>query len=217
MFSELGNINFKELKKIELVSFNTKLSNLPTDFNVKIFIYNTKENNVKRINLEKESLNKIFELNSLTDKISIILPEHFEFEDFYLVESSNTSLIDNEKIIYFKENYDDICYLTHENENFNIKDFYNKIQLNKKYIFSNNKLIEDVNGDIYLNKILDNSIYIEKINEELKFEKTIFKTFSTSAPDKFYIDNFKGIDIEHEFIDIKDSIKIESFNKKINF
>ena len=212
-----GNINFKELKKIELVSFNTKLSNLPTDFNVKIFIYNTKENNVKRINLEKESLNKIFELNSLTDKISIILPEHFEFEDFYLVESSNTSLIDNEKIIYFKENYDDICYLTHENENFNIKDFYNKIQLNKKYIFSNNKLIEDVNGDIYLNKILDNSIYIEKINEELKFEKTIFKTFSTSAPDKFYIDNFKGIDIEHEFIDIKDSIKIESFNKKINF
>ena len=212
-----GNINFKELKKIELVSFNTKLNNLPTDFNVKMFIYNTKENNVKRINLEKESLNKIFELNSLTDKISIIIPEHFEFEDFYLVESSNTSLIDNEKIIYFKNNYDDICYLTHENESFNIKDFYNKIQLNKKYIFSNNKLIEDVNGDIYLNKILDNSIYIEKINEELKFEKTIFKTFSTSAPDKFYIDNFKGIDIEHEFIDIKDSIKIESFNKKINF
>ena len=98
-----------------------------------------------------------------------------------------------------------------------MKDFYNKIQLNKKYIFSNNKLIEDTNGNIYLNKILDNSIYIEKINEKLNFEKTIFKTFSTSGPDKFYIDNFKSIDVEHEFIDTKDSVKIESFNKKINF
>ncbi|EFE85892.1 hypothetical protein [Fusobacterium periodonticum] len=212
-----GNINFKELKKIELVSFNTKLNNLPTDFNVKIFIYNTKENNVKRINLEKETLNRMFELNSLTDKISIILPEHFNFEDFYLVESSNTSIIDDEKIIYFKDNYDDICYLSYEKEIFNMKDFYNKIQLNKKYIFSNNKLIEDANGNIYLNKILDNSIYIEKINEKLNFEKTIFKTFSTSGPDKFYIDNFKSIDVEHEFIDTKNSVKIESFNKKINF
>ena len=44
-----GNIKFKELKKIEFVSLNTKLSNLPTDFNVKIFVYNTKENNIKRI------------------------------------------------------------------------------------------------------------------------------------------------------------------------
>lgn len=212
-----GNIKFKELKKIEFVSLNTKLSNLPTDFNVKIFVYNTKENNIKRINLEKESLNRMFELNSLTDKISVILPEHFNFEDFYLVESSNTSIIDDEKIIYFKDNYDDICYLSYEKEIFNMKDFYNKIQLNKKYIFSNNKLIEDTNGNIYLNKILDNSIYIEKINEKLNFEKTIFKTFSTSGPDKFYIDNFKSIDVEHEFIDTKDSVKIESFNKKINF
>ena len=212
-----GKINFKELKKIELVSLNTKLTNLPTDFNVKIFIYNTKENSVKRINLEKESLNKMFELNSLTDKISIILPDNFNFEDFYLIESSNTSLNDNDKIIYFKNSYDDVCYLSKENDFFDIKNFYNKIQLNKKYIFSNNKLIEDINGNIYLNKILDNSIYIEKINEELNFEKTIFKTFSTSSYDKFYIDNFKSIDIEHEFIDLKDSIKIESFNKKINF
>lgn len=212
-----GNIKFEELKKIELVSLNTKLNDIPSDFSAKIFIYNTKENNVKRINLEKEALNKTFELNSLTDKISIILPNNFNFEDFYLVELSNTSIVDNEKIIYFKNNYDDICYLSYEKETFNIKDFYNKIQLNKKYIFSNNKLIEDINGNIYLKKILDNSIYIEKINEELKIEKTIFKTFSTSTPDKFYIDNFKSIDVEHEFIDSKDSIKIESFNKKINF
>ena len=212
-----GNIKFEELKKIELVSLNTKMNDIPSDFSAKIFIYNTKENNVKRINLEKEALNKTFELNSLTDKISIILPNNFNFEDFYLVELSNTSIVDNEKIIYFKNNYDDICYLSYEKETFNIKDFYNKIQLNKKYIFSNNKLIEDINGNIYLKKILDNSIYIEKINEELKIEKTIFKTFSTSAPDKFYINNFKSIDVEHEFIDSKDSIKIESFNKKINF
>lgn len=212
-----GNIKFKELKKIEFVSLNAKLNNLPTDFNIKMFVYNTKENNVKRINLEKESLNKMFELNSLTDKISIIIPNHFEFEDFYLVESSNTSIINDDQIIYFKNNYDEICYITYEKENFDIKNFYKKIQLNKKYIFSNNKLIEDIDGDIYINKILDNSIYIEKINEELKFEKTVFKTFSTSIFDKFYLDNFKSMDVEHEFIDVKDSIKIESFNKKINF
>ena len=205
------------MKKIKFVSLNTKLNNLPTDFNIKMFVYNTKENNVKRINLEKESLNKMFELNSLTDKNSIIIQNHFEFEDFYLVESSNTSIINDDQIIYFKNNYDEICYITYEKENFDIKNFYKKIQLNKKYIFSNNKLIEDTNGNIYLNKILDNSIYIEKINEELKFEKTVFKTFSTSMFDKFYLDNFKSMDVEHEFIDVKDSIKIESFNKKINF
>ena len=126
-----GNIKFEELKKIELVSLNTKMNDIPSDFSAKIFIYNTKENNVKRINLEKEALNKTFELNSLTDKISIILPNNFNFEDFYLVELSNTSIVDNEKIIYFKNNYDDICYLSYEKGTFNIKDFYNKIQLHK--------------------------------------------------------------------------------------
>ena len=43
------------------------------------------------------------------------------------------------------------------------------------------------------------------------------KIFSASGPDEFYLNNFKSVGVEHEFLDITDSQKIETFIEEIEF
>jgi len=138
-------------------------------------------------------------------------------EDFYLTEESNTSIEFNNKIIYFKKDYDDICYLSKETPFIQYDNVTNNIQLNKKYYYINNQLVEDKNGNIFLENLNGNYLFIEELNKDIEFNKKIMKTFSASGPDEFYLNNFKSIGIEHEFLDITDSQKIETFIEEIEF
>ena len=82
-------------------------------------------------------------------------------------------------------------------------------------IFINNKLIEDVSGNIFLEELRGNCLFIEELNKEINFSKKIIKTYSASGPDEFYLNNFKSVGIEHEFLDVKDSQKIETYIDEI--
>ena len=207
--NKLGLCEFK--KNIKLLSLNTNKKISDINFVCKLYIYD-KNNNVKTITLNKNSLNKPFEFNDYISKIKL---EVSNPEDFYITEESNTNIIYNDKIIYFKDSYDEICYISKETPNININDILKEICLNKKYSFINNKLIEDVNGNIFLEELRGNCLFIEELNKEINFSKKIIKTYSASGPDEFYVNNFKSVGIEHEFLDVKDSQKIETYIDEI--
>lgn len=211
-----GYINFEKIKKLSMLAFNTNLKNLKEDFECKLFIYNSFNSTMKRINLNKDSINKYFEINFLSDKIYIELKDGYDYKDFYLTESFISSITEENKIIYFKKDYNDICYISKASpKEIHFEKYYSKIQLNKKYLLDKNSLIEDENGNIELKPVLDNSIFINVLNKKTEFKKDVFKTFSTSKKDEFYLKNFKSVGIEHEFLDIKNSETIKSYNKQI--
>ena len=107
--------------------------------------------------------------------------------------------------------------MSKETEEININNIIKEIKLNKKYSFINNKLVEDNNGNIFLENLNGNYLFIEELNKEIVFNKAIFKTYSASSPDDFYLENFKSLGTEHEFLDITDSQKIETYIKEIEF
>ena len=208
--NKLGETFFN--KHISLLSLNSINKINDNNFQCKLYIYNKK--NVKTVSLNKNSLNKPFEYNDFIEKIKLEVENP---EDFYLTEESNTSIEFNNKIIYFKKDYDDICYLSKETPFVQYDNVTNNIQLNKKYYYINNQLVEDKNGNIFLENLNGNYLFIEELNKDIEFNKKIMKTFSASGPDEFYLNNFKSIGIEHEFLDITDSQKIKTFIEEIEF
>ena len=60
-------------------------------------------------------------------------------------------------------------------------------------------------------------MFIEELNKEINFNKKVIKSYSASGYDEFYINNFKSLGIEHEFLDINDSQKIEIYIEEIDF
>lgn len=214
IYYHIDKLGICDLKKeIKLLSLNTNKKISDINFTCKLYIYD-KNNNVKTITLNKNSLNKAFEFNDYIDKVKLEVENP---EDFYLTEESNTNISYNDKIIYFKNDYDDICYISKETPNININDFLKQICLNKKYSFINNQLIEDVNGNIFLEELKGNCLFIEELNKEINFNKKVIKSYSASGYDEFYINNFKSLGIEHEFLDINDSQKIETYIEEIDF
>lgn len=202
----ISNLN----KNIYLLSINTNKI-VDNNFTCKIYVYDS-NNNIKTITLKKNDLNKTFEVNVYISKVKIDINNP---EDFYIIESSNDNIIYDNKIIYFKKDYDDICYLTYDIPIVNYDNIINKININKKYLYINNQLIEDNNGNIYLEELQGNCLFVEELNKEIEFKNKILKTYSASNHDKYYEDNFKSVGIKHEYLDLIDSQKIETYIEEI--
>lgn len=105
---------------------------------------------------------------------------------------------------YFKKNNQDFVYIAKEVTNFNIKDIplnkLNNINLNNKYIFKDNELIEVPNGSIYLEDINKTDIIFTDIETWTK-ENTISdkQVLQTKIKDDYFADNIVDSTVEVKY------------------
>ncbi|CAL7882808.1 DUF4097 domain-containing protein [Fusobacterium necrophorum subsp. funduliforme] len=187
-FVELENIH------INSISLMCKKENVK-NFTGTLFFYNYKDSTVKRIEITSSMLNNTFDIDINVDRIYLEMDtELFSYKDFYILESSNTSILLNENLTFFKETRDDICYIASEIQPIDIKQLLSKnIKINTLYSVENNIVIEDMNGFLSINGITDDGILILPVNESVDtIRKAVFSNISISdTKDQFYIDNFK--------------------------
>ena len=207
-FDENNTIKFETPNNIS--SFKIKTTSY-VNGNINIYLYNTIKGLTYRIQMSSSEINSKFDLDLEIDKI------HIEYQgnktDFIFVEESGDSIINNNKIIFFKKNRNDIVYLSSivEDIEFDKIDF-TKIKINTRYNIGES-YSENKNGNFYINKPFKNSIPVFTNSDISEYETCIYIN-KMPSDDSFYNNNYKT---PGNYYEIKNSDDVVINTTNINF
>ena len=185
---------FASLKNVYVKAISVMSKKNLSIFRGVLYFYNYQDNIVKRMAINENNLNKMFDLNLQVDKILLETEEEIDKDNFYILESDNTSYVFNNTINYFKADRNSICYFSDEIPEISLHKILSQpIKVNTRYIVQNGKIVENQNGYFYISDIIDNGVAILPIKENIhEISKNVFANISISPEkDKYYIDNFK--------------------------
>lgn len=219
-FDEIGYINLNDVKHFN--TFTLK-SNKIIEKNVtfSLFLYNTITGETNKFSLTNEELNNKFEIDLNINKIYIDIDnKEYSKDMFYIVDDSNNSLVNDDSIIFFKNDRKDIVYIAEKNLDIDISKIdLTKIKVNTYYKINDYKnIIETIDGSFIIDSFNKNEIAIVHNNNEKKyFSVDMFLTESLGdGNDTFYRKNFKmpgGVYINH---DINSKKIAEMINTKVS-
>lgn len=210
-FNENNIIKFSLPQKIS--SFKIK-SLLYVNSPINLYLYNTLKGTTYRINMSSSDLNRKFDLDVEVDKIYIESNE--KNNSFVFIEESGNSLLINNNINFFKQNRNDIIYISKNVHNINIdKIDFTKVKIGTKYNSVDGKLIETNNGNFYINKPFVNAIPIYSQNQYNHYTSELFISTMPNN-DEFYNNNYKTIGSFYEFKNQNVTELVKTHNSKIS-
>lgn len=220
-FNEIGYINLDSVKHFN--TFTLK-SNKIIEKNItfSLFLYNTITGETNKFSLSQNELNNKFEIDLNVNKIYIELDNKEEYNKdlFYIVDDSNNSLINDDSIIFFKNDRKDIVYIAEKNLDVDISKIdLTKLKVNTYYKINDyNNIVETSNGTFIIDSLNKNEIAIVPNNNDKNyFSVKMFLTESLGdSKDLFYRNNFKmpgGLYINH---DINSEKIAETINTNIS-
>ena len=170
--------------------------NITENFNLELFIYNEYDETTNKITFNSKDINTKFELELEISKFYLkINNNNYKPSDFYITEDSNKSLLLGNNLTFFKENRENIVYISKKNEDIDLKTLdYSSLQINTFYDFKDGKLVKSSNkGILTIFSMNENEIAIlpsNNLNEYI--ESSLFKITSLGIDNNsFYSRNFK--------------------------
>ncbi|MGL5715902.1 MAG: hypothetical protein ACRCX2_23000, partial [Paraclostridium sp.] len=180
---------------------------------INLFIYDLEAKETTKLMFNNEDLGKEFELNVKCDYIIAEANFNIDFKNLNLNIVNIKSFIENDYIYFLKEYYADLLYITYKKEEFKDEHIRRKLKVNTSYEVINNILVENQTGNIIVEPLNKDSIYIENLSKtNLLIDETIIYSIHK---DDFFNKNFKtpGIIIVHN--DIEKDIRIEKTSSNI--
>lgn len=172
------------------------------------YIKSNREETIKVL-FNYENYNEVKEIKSLTKELkhrnencillnkkvkSIKILSHNENDIYFKLNYENNIFEDKNKLYWLKDKNNYFLFKANliEEYNYDISELEN-IDLNKKYIILNNKLIEDKEGYLSFRNVNKNDFFkiedfwLKDKTKNIKFEQIQFK------PEEYYLNNFSSI------------------------